>query len=184
MGTATPQPKANMGKPEVRLDAIAKVTGSARYGADQPVANPAFAWMVTSSIAKGRITKIDATEAMQIPGVLHIMTHENRPALGPFKFFGIGGEAMTAKPPLSSDKIDHEGEIVALIIAETFEDAREAGYRLNITYDAQEPASGLGSKAATIVAAADVNPTHKDATVGDAEKAFAALLDWKTSRWS
>ena len=110
MGTATPQPKANMGKPEVRLDAIAKVTGSACYGADQPVANPAFAWMVTSSIAKGRIAKIDTTESMQIPGVLHIMTHENRPSLGEFKFFGEGGEASTAKPPLSSDRIEHDGD--------------------------------------------------------------------------
>jgi xanthine dehydrogenase YagR molybdenum-binding subunit len=174
MSTAAPQPKDNMGKPEVRLDARAKVTGAARYGADQPVANTAYAWLVTSSIAKGRITKIDATEAEKIPGLLHIMTYENRPKLGKFKFFGVGGEAMTAKEPLSSDKIDHEGEIVALIIAERLEDAREAGYNLKITYDAQEPASGLDSKLSEMRAAKDVNPQHQDPSVGDAEGTFAA----------
>lgn len=172
MSTATPEPKANMGKPEPRLDAVAKVTGAARYGADHQVANPAFAWLVTSSIAKGRITKIDSSDALEIPGVLHIMTHENRPKMGDFKFFGLGGEAMTGKAPLSTDKIDHEGEIVAVIIADTFEKAREAGYRMKISYDSSEPASGLGSKEAKIIAAKDVNPQHEDPAVGDAKGAL------------
>ena len=67
MSTATPQPKENMGQPEPRLDARAKVTGAARYGADQPVVNPAFAWLVTSSIARGRITAIDSSAAAAVP---------------------------------------------------------------------------------------------------------------------
>jgi xanthine dehydrogenase YagR molybdenum-binding subunit len=174
MNKAAPEPKANMGRPEPRLDAIAKVTGAARYGADQPVSNPAYAWLVTSSVASGRIVKIDATAAEKVTGLLHIMTYQNRPKLGQFKFFGAGGEAMTAKPPLSSDKIDHEGEIVAMVIANSFEQAREAGHLLKITYDAVDPASGLDSKKAEIKAAKDANPTHEDPTVGDAVAAFAS----------
>jgi xanthine dehydrogenase YagR molybdenum-binding subunit len=174
MSTATPKPKKNMGQPEPRLDARAKVTGAARYAADQPVMNPAYAWLVTSEIAKGSITAIDTTEAQKVPGILHIMTHENRPKLGKFKFFAMGGEAMTAKEPLSTDRIDHEGEIVALIVAERFEDAREASYKLRVSYDAEEPASGLNSKLAETVEAKKADPKHEDPSVGDAEGAFSA----------
>lgn len=174
MNKAAPDPKANMGKPEQRLDALAKVTGAARYGADQPVSNPAYAWLVTSTIASGQITEIDAREAEKTPGLLHIMTYQNRPRLGAFKFFGAGGEAMTAKVPLSTNRIDHEGEIVALIVAETFEQAREAGYRLKVAYTSRDPASGLDSKAAETRAAKDVNPKHEDPAAGDAEAAFLA----------
>ena len=172
--TATPAPKENMGKPEPRLDARAKVTGAARYGADQPVMNPAFAWLVTSPIARGRITGFDLTEAARIPGVLHIMTYQNRPAMGPFKFFGKGGEASTAKAPLSSDRIDHEGEIVALIVAERFEDAREAGYKLKVTYEAEKPTAGFDDEGADIREAVVVNPQHEDPSVGNAMAAFEA----------
>jgi xanthine dehydrogenase YagR molybdenum-binding subunit len=173
--TATPAPKENMGKPEPRLDAIAKVTGAARYAADQPVRNPAHAWLVTSSIARGRVTGFDTAETHQIPGVIQIMTHENRPKLGEFKFFGVGGESSTAKPPLSSDRIDHEGEIVALIIAETFEAAREAGHKLKVEYAPETPAATLDSRGTETKAGASVNPEqYPDIKVGDADAAFAA----------
>lgn len=171
---AAPAPKENMGNPEPRLDARAKVTGAALYGADHPVSNPAFAWFVTSPIARGRITGFDLAAAKKVPGVLHIMTYENRPELGPFKFFGVGGEASTAKAPLSSDRIDHDGEIVALIVAERFEDAREAGFKLKVSYQEEKPSSGFDSEGAQTLAAADVNPQHKDPKIGDADAAFAA----------
>ena len=59
MNAAAPEPKANMGKPEQRYDARLKVTGEARYPSDMPVSNPAFAFLVTSGIAKGRLTGLD-----------------------------------------------------------------------------------------------------------------------------
>jgi xanthine dehydrogenase YagR molybdenum-binding subunit len=62
MSTAAPEPKENMGKPEPRIDGRLKVTGEARYGSDFPVANPAYAFLVTSAIAKGRITAMNLTE--------------------------------------------------------------------------------------------------------------------------
>jgi xanthine dehydrogenase YagR molybdenum-binding subunit len=171
---AAPEPKENMGRPEPRLDAVAKVTGTARYGADQPVVNPAFAWLVTSPISRGRIVKIDTSRAEKIPGVLYIMTQNNRPKLGEFKFFGVGGEAATAKPPLSSDRIDHDGEIVAVIVAETFEAAREANYQIDAEYKAEKPSPGFDAEGIEIHEAKAVNPEHEDPSVGDAAAAFAS----------
>jgi xanthine dehydrogenase YagR molybdenum-binding subunit len=55
MSTAAPEPKANMGQPVPRYDAVAKVTGRAKYASDVALTNPAYAYLVTSSIAKGRI---------------------------------------------------------------------------------------------------------------------------------
>ena len=55
MSIAAPEPKANMGQPVPRYDAAAKVTGKAQYAADVQLNNPVYAYLVTSSIAKGRI---------------------------------------------------------------------------------------------------------------------------------
>ena len=74
---AAPRPGANMGAPVPRLDARLKVTGAARYPADTPVGNPAYAVLVTSAIAKGRIERLDLNEARSVPGVLDILTSEN-----------------------------------------------------------------------------------------------------------
>jgi xanthine dehydrogenase YagR molybdenum-binding subunit len=77
-----------IGKPAVRIDGPAKVTGQARYASDEPVQNPAFAWLVTSAVGRGRIRRLDLGAAQAVPGVLDILTHENvghavKPPLGP-----------------------------------------------------------------------------------------------------
>jgi len=168
-----PEPKRNMGKPEPWIDGRLKVTGQARYAADFPVSNTAYGFLVTSTIARGRITRIDLSAAKKVPGVLHIMTHENRPPLGTFEFVAKGGEAATAKPPLSTDRIDHQGEIVALVVAESLEDAREAAYNVKVEYDVEAPSSGLDSPGTKTVMAADINARHKDTHAGDPDRAFA-----------
>lgn len=60
-----------------RYDAVAKVTGKAQYGADVALVDPVYAFLVTSSIAKGRIDGFDLTVAKQVRGVVDIVTHEN-----------------------------------------------------------------------------------------------------------
>jgi xanthine dehydrogenase YagR molybdenum-binding subunit len=77
MTTAAPEPRANMGQPIPRYDAVAKVTGSAEYAADVPLARPAYAYLITSAIAKGRIDAIETEDAKKIRGVVAIVTHEN-----------------------------------------------------------------------------------------------------------
>src|SRR5262249_45206271 len=122
----------------------------------------------------GRITAIDTERARALPGVLHIMTHENRPALGKFTFFGAGGEATTAKAPLSSDRIDHDGEIVALVVAESLETAREAATIVSVKYEEEKPAYGLDAPGTEVVAAKGRVGRHKDPVAGDFDAAFDA----------
>src|SRR5438067_12528407 len=75
MTTAT----AYIGKPINRVDGRAKVTGAAKYAAEYNVPSLAYGYVVSSTIAKGKITKIDASAALALPGVLQVFTHENRP---------------------------------------------------------------------------------------------------------
>ena len=73
-----------------RADARVKVTGEARYGSDIPVANPAFACLTTSAIARGAISTIDLEAARAVPGVLDILTYENANVVNPIKTFYRG----------------------------------------------------------------------------------------------
>ena len=95
MTTAAPEPKANMGQPVPRYDAVAKVTGRATYGSDMPLDNPAYAFLVTSAIARGRINSFDLDEARRVRGVIDIVTYENAPKLKESKLFSNGGYAGT-----------------------------------------------------------------------------------------
>src|SRR5260370_25412887 len=70
-----------IGTPTSRIDGRAKVTGAAKYAAEYNTQDLAHAAVVTSSIAKGRIKRIDASEALRVAGVLAVLTHENRPRM-------------------------------------------------------------------------------------------------------
>src|SRR5262249_11704348 len=119
MNRAAPEPKANMGNPAPRLDARLKVTGEARYASDMPVKNPAFAFLVTTPIAKGEIKSIDLSDAKAMPGVLEIFTYENTGDLKDVKYAPGGGGTTTSMQELGP-KIHHDGQIVAMVIADNF----------------------------------------------------------------
>jgi xanthine dehydrogenase YagR molybdenum-binding subunit len=166
MSRAAPEPKANMGRPEPRLDGRLKVTGEARYPSDMPVQNPAFAFLVTSPIAKGTITGMDLDQAKAVPGVLEIFTHENTGDLKKIEYAPGGGGASTSIQDLGP-KIQHDGQIVAMVVAGTFEAAREAAYKVKISYKEEAPSATFDSSGVT--EAPDKKSTPK---AGDAEKAF------------
>jgi xanthine dehydrogenase YagR molybdenum-binding subunit len=168
MSTAAPAPKDNMGRHEPRLESRLKVTGRARYASDLPVNNPAFAFLVTSPIARGRITAIDARTARAIPGVLDIFTHENTGDLKDVKYAPGGGGPATSMQGFGPE-IHHDGQIVAMVVAETFEAAREAAYAMSIAYDAERPSAGFDADGVTQAAV-----TKKTPNAGDAEAAFDA----------
>jgi xanthine dehydrogenase YagR molybdenum-binding subunit len=163
-------PDGNLiGQPAIRIDGRAKVTGRARYPSDEVVANPTWAFLVTSAIARGRIRSFDLTEARAVPGFLDILTHEN-----------VGGEAEKPKPmsggdttpTLESDRIAHDGQIIGIVVAESFEAAREAAHKVRVDYEIEPPSATFGSPGAE----EEVRKAgeHKDYKVGDAEAAFAA----------
>jgi xanthine dehydrogenase YagR molybdenum-binding subunit len=173
MSEAAPEPKENMGQPAPRIDGRLKVTGEARYCSDFPVPRPAFAYLVTSSISRGTITSFDDSEARKVPGILLIMTHENTKVPGEFKFFANGGEACTARKPLSDARITHDGDYVAVIVAETFENAREAAHRLKVSYQAERPTATMDQPGTELREAEKVSPRHHDPKAGNADEALA-----------
>ena len=173
MKAAAPEPKANMGQPVPRYDAVVKVTGRATYASDMPLADPAYAFLVTSAIAKGRIDRFDLDEARRVRGVIDIVTHENAPKLKDSKLFSNGGYAGTTIQPLKSADIAHDGQIIAVVVAETYEAAREAANRVKVSYTATTPSATFDSPGTTAAAAKGQNAQFKeDPKVGDFAKAF------------
>ena len=175
MSRAAPEPKANMGKPEPRVDGRLKVTGEACYGSDFPVSNPAFAYLVTSSIAKGGITSMDLRDAKAVPGVLDIFTHENTGELINLKF-GAGGGGPTTSIQDFGPKIQHDGQIVAMVVADSFEAAREAAYKVKVAYTAEKTSATFDSPGVTEQDAAKAGggEPKKFPQAGDAEAAYSS----------
>jgi len=158
-----------MGKPEPRLDGRLKVTGEARYGSDFVVSNPAYAFLVTSSIAKGRIESMDLRAAKAVPGVLEIFNYENTGELKDIKYARGGGGPISSIQGFGP-RIDYGGQIVALVVADTFEAAREAAHMVRVNYESEPPSATFDSRGTTSESAANEGLPQ----AGDAEQAFAA----------
>lgn len=166
---------SNMGEPRSRYEAHAKVTGKPIYAADVPIKGLLQAYFVSAGIAKGSVASIDTSEAQAIPGVVKIYTHRNAPHRMPVKFFLKGGPMVSSVVPLMGTEIAFDGQAVAMVIAESYEAAREAASRVVVRYlPAPNPAATLESDGAETIAAAAVLPRHKDKSKGDAEAALAA----------
>jgi len=158
-----------MGKPEPRLDGRLKVTGEARYGSDFVVSNPAYAFLVTSAIAKGRIESMDLRAAKAVPGVLEIFNYENTGELKDIKYARGGGGPISSIQGFGP-RIDYGGQIVALVVADTFEAAREAAHMVRVNYESEPPSATFDSRGTTSESVANEGLPQ----AGDAEQAFAA----------
>jgi xanthine dehydrogenase YagR molybdenum-binding subunit len=156
------------GRPTPRIDGVAKVTGAARYASDEPVANPAFAYLVTSAIARGRIGALRLQAAEAVPGVLDILTHENVGGLAKPPAQMDGGPTTTT---LESDQVWHDGQIIAVVVADSFEAAREAAHRVEVDYVAQTPSATFDSPGVT-VEPHKTTAESKDPKKGDAAAAL------------
>jgi len=143
----TIDPAILFGTPTSRVDGVAKVTGAARYASDEQIANPAFACLVTSDIARGRITGFDLTAAKAVPGVLDILTFETvgnqvKSPPGP-----DGGPTTTT---LESNRIWHDGQIIAVVVADTFEAATEAAGKVRANTAAEPPSATFDASGAVL----------------------------------
>lgn len=128
-----------------RIDGRAKVTGEARYAAEWPAPDLVYGVAVNSTIAKGRIVGFSLDEAQSVPGVLRIVTHLNRPHMRSAGLFYKDMTAPAGKPfrPLFDDTVLYSGQPVALVLAETFEAAREAAGRVRVQYEVEEHDTNL-----------------------------------------
>ncbi len=123
-----------------RVDGYAKVTGTALYAAEAKVAGLAHGSVVTSTIAKGRIARIDVSDALRVDGVIDVLTHANRPRMADADSGYKDEVAPEGSPfrPLYDDRILFDGQPVALVVAEGLEIAQFAASLVRVDYD-EEP---------------------------------------------
>ncbi len=133
---------AYLGQALDRRDAMAKVSGAATYAAEHRVERVVYAVPVLSTIAKGRVVGIDTRAAVQQPGVLAILSHENAIRLSSVEGAGMVGEQRL---PLQDDRVHYDGQHVALVVADTLERAIDAASRVKVTYHAEPPVAELES---------------------------------------
>ncbi|MGE0719596.1 MAG: aldehyde oxidoreductase molybdenum-binding subunit PaoC [Alphaproteobacteria bacterium] len=157
-----------IGKPLDRIDGPLKTTGTAPYAYDRHdvVANQAYGFVVGSTIAKGRIAGIDMTRAARAAGVLAIVTAENAGKLHK-------GDRNTAKL-LGGPDIDHYHQAVAVVVAETFEQARAAAELVRIRYVEAAGRYDLSAAKDTASKPEQAAGGAPDSGVGDFAGAFAA----------
>src|SRR5262249_19676638 len=112
-----------IGVPTSRVDGRVKVTGTAKYAAEYNLAGLAPGFVITSAIARGRIRRIDASDALAVDGVIDVITHENRPKLASSddKYHDDVAPPGVPYRPLYDDKIRWSGQPVALVVAEDLE---------------------------------------------------------------
>ncbi|WP_395747429.1 aldehyde oxidoreductase molybdenum-binding subunit PaoC [Prosthecobacter sp.] len=170
---ATTNPIDNLtvvGKPVDRLDGPRKTTGTAPYAyerhGDDAVKNPAYGWIIGAGIAKGRLISMDLAAAKTAPGVLTIITAENAGKLDK-------GQHNIA-PLLGGPEITHYHQALALVVAETFEEARAAAQLINIKYAFTKGAFDLAAAKDTAVKPEPGIAGEADTAAGDFDSAFAA----------
>ena len=168
----------HVGSPRSRVDGRLKVTGAAKYAAEFTAPDLLVGYVVSGSIAKGRITRIDSAAAEAVPGVIRVFTHENRPRLPAGDESFQDAVAPPGQPfrPLFNDRILYSGQPVALVVAEDFATARHAASLIRVEAEVEPPLTDL-EKA---VGMAYVPPEKREGIApppeprGDASGAFAA----------
>ncbi|MEG0886107.1 MAG: molybdopterin cofactor-binding domain-containing protein, partial [Janthinobacterium sp.] len=154
-----------VGRPTDRIDGPLKTTGTAPYAYEQNKAAPhaAYGHVVGAAIAKGRIASLDASAARRAPGVLAVVTAASAGKLGKGK--------MNTAHLLAGPEIEHYHQAIALVVAETFEQARSAAQLLDVKYVEQQGAFDLARAKGGATKPKDGKP---DSKTGNFAGAFAA----------
>ena len=166
----------HIGQPVSRLDGPLKVSGRAPFAAEFPLDGMVYAAVAYSTVAKGRIARLDTGTAEAAPGVVLVMTHHNAPKMKPAPIFlssskAAGGDGL---PVLQDDRVCWNGQPVAVVLAATQEQADHAKALLRIEYEAEtattdfHEAMAKGTAQATFMG----QPLHN--AIGKAEEAFRA----------
>ena len=165
-----------IGRAVSRVDGRLKVTGAAKYAAEYNVPDLLHGYIVSGTIAAGRIISIDTAAALAFPGVVEIFTHEN---CGASAWRDSKWRDQTAPPghpfrPLHSERILFDGQPVALVVADSFEAARDAASLVHVTYETGDHTTDL-----SVARANSYKPPKKRSGVagppaerGDPSKAF------------
>jgi xanthine dehydrogenase YagR molybdenum-binding subunit len=165
-----------IGKPLKRVDGILKVTGTARYAYEySPASEVTYGVIVEAGIARGRIVDIDTELAERVPGVLLVMTYRNAPQQASFGPPAVPNRLVRPRPVLADDQVRYFGEPVALVVAESFETARNAAALVKVRYKRAVAELGLEQNLGASYKPDKVGPgLETDTTVGDFEAGFGA----------
>lgn len=157
-----------VGQPVNRIDGLLKTTGTAPYAYERHDVAPhaAYGFVVGAAIARGRIRGIDLAEARRAPGVLAIVTAQSAGKLGQGK--------MNTAPLLAGPQVDHYHQAVALVVAETFEQARAAAQKVRVDYERAPGRYDLAAAKDGATQPEEINGDAPDTAVGDFAGAFAA----------
>jgi xanthine dehydrogenase YagR molybdenum-binding subunit len=157
-----------IGHPANRIDGPLKTTGKAPYAYERhdAVPNAAYGYVLGSSIAKGKITSMDIARAKAAPGVLAVVTAENAGKLGKGK--------MNVATLLGGPVIEHYHQAVAVVVAETFEQARAAAQLIRVDYSQEKGSYDLAAGKAGATKPKGEGEEAPDSSFGDFAGAFAA----------
>ena len=128
----------SIGAPLNRVDGRLKVTGGARYSAEMPVKNVAHAAMFTSTIAKGRVARMDTSAAEKAPGVIAVLTPANAPKLPHGSKPPLAPPAGRVLSLLQDDLVHYNGQPIGLVVADTLEHAQAGAALVRTTYVAEK----------------------------------------------
>ena len=166
---------ASVGATVSRKDGHLKVTGQARYAADHVLPHVAHAVAIESTVAKGRVADIDSSRAEQAPGFIGILHRGNAPQLHrPANDFMSASKAGEIRVVFEDDRVYYAGQYVALVIAETLEQARYAAERVRVSYDTEEPLVDTDDAMSTIFAPAEFFGEKLTMKRGEPASAYAS----------
>jgi xanthine dehydrogenase YagR molybdenum-binding subunit len=163
---------SSIGQPMTRRDGLLKVTGRARYAADNNPPGLLHAVCAVSTISRGRVAALDVAAAKAHPGVVEVMTPANRPAVAhdPDEKSGMFDFKLDL---LQSDRVRYANQPIAVVLAETLEAAMEGARLLAPHYEIETPAIGLDDGESFAPPAVGVGlPT--ETSHGDIEAGLAA----------
>jgi xanthine dehydrogenase YagR molybdenum-binding subunit len=165
-----------IGAPVSRLDGPLKVRGQAPFAAEFPLEGMVYAAIAFSAVAKGRIAALDLAAAEAAPGVVLVMTHANAPRLQPMPLFltaekAAGGDDL---PVMQDDRIHWNGQPIAVVLAETQEQADHACSLIRATYEAEPATTAFAEARAQGTEPGQFMGQPLKLEKGDAEAALAA----------
>ena len=173
---------SSIGQPLTRRDGVLKVTGGARYAADQHPPGMLYAVLAVSSIARGRVAFLDVAAAKAYPGVVEVITPANRPALAQDP--DERSDLFTFRLDLlQSDRVRYANQPIAMVIAETLEAATQGAALLVPRYEIEPAQIGLDATASFVPPAvgpgfpAEVHRGDIEAGLASASKKIAVSYE-------
>jgi xanthine dehydrogenase YagR molybdenum-binding subunit len=171
------QREGYVGKPLDRVDGAIKVKGEANFSADIKMDNLAYAALVFSDITKGKILKINPTEAENAAGVLKVLSHESAQKIKPPPVFDPSGDSEGAAAsdiaPLQDIRIYRDSQPIAVVIAETLEQAEYAATLLKVDYLSEQPVVSFDALKPEAVMPSDVLGEEPEVDIGNASIALS-----------